>query len=126
MIRLPWPPKQLSPNARCDRRAISGIRSKYRQDCAWIVKAFGLRYPPAPLHLRITFLPPDDRRRDMDNMFAAIKSGIDGIADATGVDDSWYSYTLLRGDSLTGGAVLVEINPPVADAVLVPIVGVIR
>lgn len=63
------------------------------------------------LTVEITFCPPDKRRRDVDNMLASIKSGLDGISDATGVDDSAWHYGIARGDSVKGGAVLVHVFP---------------
>jgi crossover junction endodeoxyribonuclease RusA len=127
MIRLPWPPSELSPNKRHDRRAIAGIRSSYRQQCGWIVRGSGIgKLPPAPVHIDMTFHPPDYRRRDLDNMLATFKAGLDGIGDAIRVDDSWFSLTLRRGDKVDGGAVVVRIEPDQVDAVAVPFMGTIR
>lgn len=44
----------------------------------------------------LVFYPPDKRKRDWDNMLAACKSGLDGLADAMGVDDrNWeLSFTV--------------------------------
>ena len=50
------------------------------------------------LHVSITFHPPSNRRQDLDNMLASIKSGLDGVADAIGVDDSNWTITIARGD----------------------------
>ena len=105
VVKLPWPPRQLSPNARCDRRAIAGIRREYREVCGWEAKAAKLQ--PGE-HLSIRFCPPDNRRRDMDNLLASIKSGLDGVADATGQDDSVWGLTLERGPVEKNGAVYIE------------------
>lgn len=35
-VSLPFPPKELSPNGRHDRRAISGIRARYRDECFYL------------------------------------------------------------------------------------------
>ena len=40
-----------------------------------------------PIPVRITFYPPDARRRDDDNMIGSFRAARDGIADALGVDD---------------------------------------
>lgn len=61
------------------------------------------------LHLRITFNPPDRRKRDLDNLLASIKSHLDGVADVIGVDDSKWGLTLVRGEVVKGGAVKVEV-----------------
>ncbi|MDC0657068.1 hypothetical protein N6L27_03565 [Leisingera sp. SS27] len=74
--------------------------------CGWTAKAAKLE-PGA--HVAIRFCPPDERRRDLDNMLASLKSGLDGVADATGQDDSEWSLSLERGEPEKGGAVYVEI-----------------
>ncbi len=112
VVRLPWPPVQLSPNARCDRRAISGIRREYREICGWEAMAAKLK-PGA--HVAILFCPPDRKRRDVDNMLASIKSGLDGVADAIKQDDRhWESHTISRGPVEKGGAVYVELKGEVS------------
>ena len=64
------------------------------------------------LHLRITFHPPDNRRRDLDGMLSAIKSGLDGLSDALGVDDSKWALTIRKGEKRQGGDVMVEVICP--------------
>jgi crossover junction endodeoxyribonuclease RusA len=125
-VTFPWPPRQLSPNSREDRRAVSGIRAKYRADCGWTARAGGLKPMIAgPLHLDLTFHPPDHRPRDLDNMLAGFKSGLDGLCDVIQVDDSWWSLTIRKGDAVPGGSVKVRIGHPV-EAVEIPIRGEIR
>ena len=46
--------------------------------------------------LDITFIQPDKRRRDRDNLLAAMKSGLDGLAQALGVDDSEFEPVTIR------------------------------
>lgn len=52
------------------------------------------------------------RRADLDNMLAAMKAGLDGVAQATGVDDSRWEYRIARGDPTKGGRVDVELSQP--------------
>ena len=112
-IVLPWPPRCLWPNSRVDRRAASGKRAQYRADGAKATWAAGFsRLPWEQAHLRITFCAPDGRRRDIDNLLAAIKSGLDGISDVIGIDDSRWSMTIQRGDIVKGGAVHVALIAP--------------
>lgn len=40
-------------------------------------------------------------------MLAAIKSGLDGIADAAGVDDSLWHIGIARGEPVRGGEVSI-------------------
>lgn len=112
MIRLPWFPRDLSPNARGHWSKKAKAAKKYRADACYISQAMGCRALLCErLSVAITFYPPDKRPRDTDNMLASIKSGLDGIADASGVDDSRWSYTIERGDPVKGGAVLVVVSP---------------
>jgi crossover junction endodeoxyribonuclease RusA len=120
-ITLPWPHKDLSPNSRKHRLAVAGLRKSARHDAMWACKASKLYFPhmrDVGLHLRITFHPPDKRRRDIDNMLGSIKSQLDGIADVIGVDDSMWGLTLVRGGVVKGGSVVVEvINQPSGPAI---------
>jgi crossover junction endodeoxyribonuclease RusA len=45
----------------------------------------------------------------MDNMLASMKSGLDGLADAMGVDDSRWKISMEVSDPKKGGCVLVQI-----------------
>ena len=113
-IRLPWPPKELSPNARVHWAKKSGKAKRYRQDALMLARPAVSRCPAAlcadTYRLSLTFHPPDRRRRDLDNMLASIKAGIDGIADALGVDDQHFSLRLERGEPTKGGEVVAVIT----------------
>ena len=76
-----------------------------------------------PLSLRITFHPPDKRRRDRDNMIAAFKAGQDGLSDSLGVDDSQFVTSYAVGDVIKGGSVVVEVRPATQE---VPFCGTIN
>jgi crossover junction endodeoxyribonuclease RusA len=109
-VTLPWPDKRLSPNAREDRRAIASIRKAQKDTAFWLAKKAGLSFPHLRegLHVKLTFHPPDNRRRDLDNMLASVKSALDGIALATGVDDHLWGLTIERAAPVKGGAVIVQ------------------
>ena len=110
-VDLPWPPTALWPNRRVHRMQQYAAQRKFRADAGIAARAGGLRQIEADgLHVTITFQPPDMRRRDTDNMLAAIKSGLDGIADVIGVDDSRWSLTLRRDAPVRGGNVAVQIE----------------
>ena len=110
ILTLPWPPKELSPNARHHWGALSRAKKAYRAACAWTAKEQGARKVEADaLAVRITFVPPDRRARDTDNMLASIKAGLDGLADVLGVDDSRWTLTIARADEV-GGMVRVEVR----------------
>lgn len=110
-VTLPWPPKDLSPNARVHWRTRSKVAKAYRHACWALVKEARLTAPETsgPLHLWIDFYPPDRRHRDDDNMIAAFKSGRDGLADALGVDDRRFICHPYVKDQI-GGMVKVRIT----------------
>jgi crossover junction endodeoxyribonuclease RusA len=124
MITLPWPDRRLSPNAREDRRAIAGVRKSQKDVAFWLAKKAAMHFPHLAKqpHVRVTFHPPDNRRRDLDNMLASVKSALDGVALATGVDDSLWGLTLIKGPAIKKGAVVIECG---AEGQFVPFRGVI-
>ena len=105
IVLLPWPPKELSPNARVHWAKKAKAAKSYRNGAVWVTP----RDEPGR-NVTITFNPPDNRRRDLDNMLASIKSGLDGIAAAIGVDDSQWSLTIRKGEIVKGGLVTVEVT----------------
>lgn len=117
LIRLPWPPKELSANSRKDRRHTTDKRASYKQHCWTACKAAGATIDPNA-HLQITFYPPDRRRRDLDNMLTSIKYGLDGVALAADVDDYGWSMSIKRAEPVKGGCVLVHVRPPAASVEL--------
>lgn len=96
IITLPWPHKDLSPNARKHWGAKATAKKKAREDAHLATleaagSAIGaLRASLAgegPIPVRIVFYPPDKRHRDDDNMVGSAKAARDGIADALQVND---------------------------------------
>lgn len=93
---LPWPHKNLSPNARphwsTKAKAVKGARhmAKYTaleaagRDVAKFIETFRA----GRVSVRYEFFPKDRRRRDVDNLMASTKAYTDGIADALAMDDS--------------------------------------
>jgi crossover junction endodeoxyribonuclease RusA len=115
-VELPFPPPDLSPNARVHWRVKADAVRTYRHDVdilTLVARPHATRCNPWPhegeIALTVTFCPPDNRRRDRDNMMAAFKAGFDGIADALCVDDSVFVPTYRKGDVVKGGKVIVEI-----------------
>ena len=109
-ITLPWPPKELSPNGSHGHwRVKSTARKLYKLNCLWTIKARGAGYLQGASKFKFVFCPPTKRRMDLDNMIARFKSGGDAIAELCGVDDSDWEVTYVRGESVKGGAVIVEV-----------------
>jgi crossover junction endodeoxyribonuclease RusA len=113
-IEMPWPNPALSPNARIHFRRRASIAAEQKRTWFYMARA---AYAPvltgrkATLPIRLDFMPPDDgRRRDLDNMLASVKSGLDGLALALGVDDNLFEITSRRRGFADGaGKVLVQV-----------------
>lgn len=113
MIRLRWPPRELSPNARLHYHAKARAVASYRRECFHDAISQGLgRLPGDRLGMRITFHPPDDkRRRDRDNMVASAKAACDAIASLTGIDDANWQTEWCFGEPVGAGLMVVEVLP---------------
>lgn len=112
-LDFPWPPPQLSPNARHHWAKAAAARKAYRARCRAIAAAAGVRDvlpPETSLEVFLTFFPPDRRGRDWDNMLASMKAGLDGLADAAGVDDRHWRLGFTVADPVKGGQVLVRMT----------------
>lgn len=112
-VELPWPDPRLRPNAarRQHYHLNAKIASSYRQQAYWLTEASGMRLPEREgnIMVRMTFHPPNRQRRDMDGNLSACKPAIDGLSDALGVDDARFEYTLLKGEPVPKGKVVVEV-----------------
>lgn len=113
-IDLPWPNRALSPNSRIHWRPKAAIAKTSRQYAIWCAREAGIRAndPDIPQHLKVTaiFMPPDNRRRDLDNMLASMKPALDGIAQAIGIDDSKWQIAIRKEAPVKGGAVRIELE----------------
>src|SRR5690242_1394791 len=97
LIELPWPPKELTPNARRRNhwRVTQRHAKEYRLRCFLLTVA---AKAPKGVITSVTFYPPDRRRRDDDGMIGAFKAGRDGVADALGCDDHKFRPAYHFGD----------------------------
>ncbi len=89
-IIIPWLDKRLMPNNKNGKswKTTNKHKVAYKESCYYITKQCKQKkFPDGNIELDIMFYPPDKRHRDLDNCLAAIKSGIDGVADALGVND---------------------------------------
>jgi len=112
-LTLPWPPKGVRPNGPHGHWAVkASARKGYKTACLWSLREQKARKMDAKkLTARITFCPPDERRRDLDNMLSSIKQAIDSVAFVTGVDDSRWDMVLTRGlPRPKQGAVVIELE----------------
>lgn len=112
MIELPWPARSLSPNARAHWSGIARAKRTARNQAGWLSRAaYGDTFKGCDsVTVAITYCPPDNRRRDADNLVASLKAALDGVADGIGVDDSRFVLRIAKGEVRKGGVVLVEVS----------------
>lgn len=111
-MSLPWPPSNLSPNARVHHMALYRARKAYKALCFRHAKFQGLgRVDASGLSLDITFHPPRAGRIDPDNCLARFKAALDALSTLTGVDDSKFCITFRVGQPVQGGRVDVTVSP---------------
>ena len=110
-IILPWPDMRLNPNNRSKNIfAHARIVKKERANVGWLLASQKIEKMNGPVDVTVTFRPPDERRRDDDNMIASFKTARDEIAKRIGVDDAdWtVNYTFL--EKIRFGQVTVVIS----------------
>lgn len=108
---LPWPPAKLSPNARLHWAQRNRLVKQFRKACwSTALQQGAKRLDADRLAVHLTFVPPDRRHRDWDNMVASMKSGLDGLVDAIGVDDSRWRLSFDVADGEIGGMVRVRME----------------
>jgi crossover junction endodeoxyribonuclease RusA len=111
-LTLPWPAKELSPNARAYHFARARAAKKARKD-AWLVMLEALKgskpdWQRVAIHWE--FRPKTKNRPDDDNAESSAKAYRDGIADALGIDDTNFTTTRSIGEPVKGGAVIVTVR----------------
>jgi crossover junction endodeoxyribonuclease RusA len=95
---------ELSQNARGHWATLAPARKKARavakRKCKEALLGGKLKRGDT-LRVTITFHPPElKRRRDLQNLIGSLKYGVDGIADAVGLDDSVFELTFGWGPVL--------------------------
>ena len=107
-VKLPWPPKELSPNSMLQWSKKAKKKKEYRIACWTLSLEAKLVAPPGEgkIPIEITFYPPDKRHRDADNMVASIKSGLDGVADALKINDKRFLPTFKFEEQVLGMVVI--------------------
>jgi hypothetical protein len=111
-IQLPWPNKDLSPNARIHwaKKAKAAKAAKQVGHLCALESKIAVDWE-GEIHLWITFYPPDRRARDDDNLIASFKNYRDGIAQALGVDDKRFrTHPWLSDQPIKNGVVIVKIT----------------
>lgn len=112
---LPWPSKDLSPNARVHFRVKARATKHARQTAVVLANEAGwraLQLPPGKLHLWIDcYQAPGKKLPDDDNMTGRCKPYRDGIAQVLGIGDKRFiSHPLVSSERRPGGQVVVRIT----------------
>lgn len=110
IVVYPWMPRELNPNSRPNRYVLAKYKKIYKTACWAITKQANLpKIKGDRAHLEITFVKPNRMRRDLDNCLASFKAGLDGIADAIGLDDSKFLLAIELSEEV-GGFVRINFN----------------
>lgn len=111
VVLLPWPDKRLNPNARIHFAQKAKVFAEAKNTAYLLAIQAGLRGYQGR-RLRLVFMLPDKRRRDLDNLHASMKAALDGLAMAIGCDDSEFCPIEIdrRPSETKVGAVLVEVS----------------
>lgn len=115
VITLPWPRAKLNPNRSKGLYwdATSALRKQARDGAVLLTKNAmkGQAVGAGAIALTITFIQPDRRARDRDNLLAALNPSLDGVANALGVNDARFDpITLRREYGAKPDAVIIEID----------------
>lgn len=119
-IFLPWPDAKLNPNRSkgVHWASTSSLRKQAKNEAFWLTRGALLQnmlirkesWVDGEFSLSITFVQPDKRARDRDNLLAALKPSLDGVADALGINDSQFDpITIRREYGSKPGIVIVEV-----------------
>lgn len=112
MIELPFPAKILWPNGRGHHMAKHRAVKSHRGWAYAATLACPQRPAPGvPVQLSFTVYPKTRNAIDPDNALAAMKSYIDGIADALKTDDSKFKLPRIQfGEPVKNGKVVIGIE----------------
>ena len=100
VLVLPFPNSVLMPNRSMGKHwtVTRAARDRAKSDARYLAKQAGWQGRDVSGSLKITFYCPDKRKRDTDNLLAAMKPALDGVAQAIGVDDSNFKPLLIDRD----------------------------
>jgi crossover junction endodeoxyribonuclease RusA len=115
IFHLPYPPSDLMPNRKNGKHwgATKDVKEQAIKDAYYItLEALKTRnldlsdtYP-----LTMTFIQSDKRKRDLDNLLAASKASLDGVAKALKIDDKLFEPITIKRGYDTNSYVKVEIG----------------
>lgn len=91
VVTIDFPPKELMPNRANGKHWAASYKHKtaYRDAAYWKTTMVARAFETTPdiAGMEVHYVMPDKRWRDTDNLLAATKAGIDGMAKALNIDD---------------------------------------
>lgn len=114
IILLPFPDMKLSPNRKHGNHwGKTQTAKKSAFDTAYYATKDAMAKQQVARHattLEISFIEPDKRRRDIDNLLSASKASIDGMCKALNIDDHQFDVIKLkRGYQKGDGKLLIRL-----------------
>lgn len=92
---------------------LSRLKKMYRHACYFTaLQAAGVRKwtKEGDIRVHMVFVPPTRHHRDEDNLIATMKSGLDGLADALGVNDKRFRLSHEVTPDI-GGYIVIKLWP---------------
>lgn len=110
-LSLPYPAKELWPNARPHWAAKARETKKLREYAYWLAKqATPPKFGNGPIPVKITIFPQRyGPVPDRDNCLSACKAALDGIAQAIGINDRYFHPVISIGAE-RASKVIVEVG----------------
>lgn len=118
LIELGWPAKELSPNARVHHIVKHRYAKAAKTEAGWATKiARPMDFGGDRFSVHIRAYPPEAwRTGDDDNLSARLKSHLDGIAEALGVNDRLFNAPTVEWcDRTQRGKVVIILRPEVGE-----------
>ena len=112
-VMLGWPPKKLSPNAMPHPMELKRLKKTYRLACyftALQAAGVGKWTKEGDIRAHLVFVPPTRHQRDEDNLIDSMKAGLDGLAEALGVNDKRFRLSHEVSPDI-GGYIVVKLWP---------------
>lgn len=112
-VEVSWPVRALSPNGRAHHFAKYRAKKAARKEAFYATKAakVGICAGDVPVLITLVFHPPTKNLPDEDNAVAGMKSYLDGVADALGINDSGFRLNRpVIAEPVKGGKVVIHIE----------------
>jgi crossover junction endodeoxyribonuclease RusA len=114
---LPFPAKALWPNGRAHWAEKARAVKAHREGAWAMARAAGVvkADPETRVSIAVTVHPKTRHPIDRDNCVAALKSYLDGISDALGVDDRLFNTpSIAFGEPIKGGLLALTVTTEAA------------